>query len=228
MRVLRSAVRRCWRSSRSSPARRPPRLRPSRRRRPHRRQHPLPRRKRCRSPTSRRPLEPTSSRRRPELPAGKTVDLTWGTVTGGWVVEDYYHFRGKKYAGRDDLARQVHGRRERSARRAIHDPRRLRRRSRSHRAHRRQAGRAERHRGHAELRADSGFRPRGHADRAQGQGARLADDGEHVGGELGQQPRRDSSRRPARRDRPSRGSARPDRRAITWSGCSPAIRVRVI
>src|SRR5262245_13258156 len=32
------------------------------------------------------------------LPAGKTVDLTWGTVTGGWVVEDYYRFRGKKYA----------------------------------------------------------------------------------------------------------------------------------
>ena len=32
------------------------------------------------------------------LPAGKTVDLTWGTVTGGWVIEDYYHFRGKKYA----------------------------------------------------------------------------------------------------------------------------------
>ncbi len=32
------------------------------------------------------------------LPAGKTVDLTWGTVKGGWVIEDYYHFRGKKYA----------------------------------------------------------------------------------------------------------------------------------
>jgi hypothetical protein len=32
------------------------------------------------------------------LPAGKTVDLVWGTVEGGWVVEDYYHFRGKKYA----------------------------------------------------------------------------------------------------------------------------------
>ena len=32
------------------------------------------------------------------LPPGKTVDLVWGTVTGGWVVEDYYHFRGKKYA----------------------------------------------------------------------------------------------------------------------------------
>src|SRR5262249_5293262 len=31
------------------------------------------------------------------LPAGKTVDLGWGTVNGGWVVEDYYHFRGKKY-----------------------------------------------------------------------------------------------------------------------------------
>jgi len=32
------------------------------------------------------------------LPAGKTVELSWKTVTGGWVVEDYYHFRGKKYA----------------------------------------------------------------------------------------------------------------------------------
>src|SRR5262245_44333639 len=32
------------------------------------------------------------------LPAGKAVDLTWGTVTGGWVVEDYYKFLGKKYA----------------------------------------------------------------------------------------------------------------------------------
>jgi len=32
------------------------------------------------------------------LPAGKTVGLTWGTVQGGWVVEDYYHFRGKKYS----------------------------------------------------------------------------------------------------------------------------------
>ena len=32
------------------------------------------------------------------LPAGKTVDLKWGTVTGGWVLEDYYHFRGKKYS----------------------------------------------------------------------------------------------------------------------------------
>jgi hypothetical protein len=31
------------------------------------------------------------------LPADKTVDLTWGTVTGGWVVEDYYRFLGKKY-----------------------------------------------------------------------------------------------------------------------------------
>jgi hypothetical protein len=32
------------------------------------------------------------------LPAGQTVDLVWGTVTGGWVIEDYYHFRGKKYS----------------------------------------------------------------------------------------------------------------------------------
>src|SRR5262245_56635167 len=32
------------------------------------------------------------------LPAGKTLELAWGTVTGGWVIEDYYHFRGKKYS----------------------------------------------------------------------------------------------------------------------------------
>jgi hypothetical protein len=32
------------------------------------------------------------------LPAGKTVELKWETVSGGWVIEDYYHFRGKKYA----------------------------------------------------------------------------------------------------------------------------------
>jgi hypothetical protein len=31
------------------------------------------------------------------LPAGASVDLRWGTVSGGWVIEDYYHFRGKKY-----------------------------------------------------------------------------------------------------------------------------------
>ena len=31
------------------------------------------------------------------LPPGKTVDLTWSTVTGGWVIEDYYRFLGKKY-----------------------------------------------------------------------------------------------------------------------------------
>jgi hypothetical protein len=32
-----------------------------------------------------------------DLPAGKKVELQWGTVTGGWVIEDYYHFKGKKY-----------------------------------------------------------------------------------------------------------------------------------
>ena len=31
------------------------------------------------------------------LPAGKTIELGWKTVSGGWVIEDYYHFRGKKY-----------------------------------------------------------------------------------------------------------------------------------
>jgi hypothetical protein len=32
------------------------------------------------------------------LPPGKTVQLLWKTMTGGWVVEGYYNFRGKKYA----------------------------------------------------------------------------------------------------------------------------------
>ena len=32
------------------------------------------------------------------LPAGKTVELKWSTVTGGWVIEDNYYFRGKKYS----------------------------------------------------------------------------------------------------------------------------------
>jgi hypothetical protein len=32
------------------------------------------------------------------LSAGKTVDLNWGTVKGGWIIEDYYYFRGKKFS----------------------------------------------------------------------------------------------------------------------------------
>jgi hypothetical protein len=32
------------------------------------------------------------------LPAGQTVELTWKTVSGGWVIEDSYYFRGKQYA----------------------------------------------------------------------------------------------------------------------------------
>jgi hypothetical protein len=31
------------------------------------------------------------------LPPSRTVDLLWQTVNGGWVIEDYYHFRGKKF-----------------------------------------------------------------------------------------------------------------------------------
>jgi len=31
------------------------------------------------------------------LPANKELNLVWGTVDGGWVIEDYFHFRGKKY-----------------------------------------------------------------------------------------------------------------------------------
>jgi hypothetical protein len=32
------------------------------------------------------------------LPPNRTVDLVWGTVTGGWVIEDYHRFRGKRFA----------------------------------------------------------------------------------------------------------------------------------
>ncbi len=32
------------------------------------------------------------------LPPGATVNLTWKTVTGGWVINDYYHFGGKKFS----------------------------------------------------------------------------------------------------------------------------------
>src|SRR5258705_6764030 len=31
------------------------------------------------------------------LPPNRTVDLLWETVEGGWVVEDGYRFRGKKF-----------------------------------------------------------------------------------------------------------------------------------
>jgi hypothetical protein len=32
------------------------------------------------------------------LPANRSVELIWKTVQGGWVIEDYYHFRGKKFS----------------------------------------------------------------------------------------------------------------------------------
>ncbi len=31
------------------------------------------------------------------LPPGADAELQWATVSGGWVIEDYYHFRGKQY-----------------------------------------------------------------------------------------------------------------------------------
>ena len=31
------------------------------------------------------------------LPPNRTVDLAWGTVDGGWVVEDGYRFKGKHF-----------------------------------------------------------------------------------------------------------------------------------
>jgi hypothetical protein len=32
-----------------------------------------------------------------DLPANQAIDLSWETVDGGWVIQDYYHFGGKKY-----------------------------------------------------------------------------------------------------------------------------------
>jgi len=32
------------------------------------------------------------------LPPGTDIELQWATVSGGWVIEDYYNFRGKQYA----------------------------------------------------------------------------------------------------------------------------------
>ena len=31
------------------------------------------------------------------LPPNRRLDLVWGTVNGGWVVEDYHRFRGKRF-----------------------------------------------------------------------------------------------------------------------------------
>jgi hypothetical protein len=32
------------------------------------------------------------------LPADQAVELEWSTVTGGWLIQDYYYFRGRKYS----------------------------------------------------------------------------------------------------------------------------------
>jgi len=41
------------------------------------------------------------------LPPGRKVDLLWKTVNGGWVIEDYYHFRGKKFTETSTSIAQV-------------------------------------------------------------------------------------------------------------------------
>jgi hypothetical protein len=41
------------------------------------------------------------------LPPNQKVDLVWGTVNGGWVVEDYYRFRGKKYTNTNKTLTQA-------------------------------------------------------------------------------------------------------------------------
>ncbi len=47
---------------------------------------------------SQKPVPGTSVQATAEgLPANRKVNLVWGTVDGGWVIEDYFHFRGKKF-----------------------------------------------------------------------------------------------------------------------------------
>ena len=56
------------------------------------------------------------------LTPGKTVDLMWSTVKGGWVIEDYYYFRGKKYEPLQTRLGQISDRRARPAGGALRDP----------------------------------------------------------------------------------------------------------
>src|SRR5262245_50329295 len=52
-------------------------------------------------PTSEKPIVGAQIEATAEnLPPGRTVDLLWETVQGGWVVENGYRFRGKHYTDR--------------------------------------------------------------------------------------------------------------------------------
>ena len=37
------------------------------------------------------------------LPPGADAELQWATVSGGWVIEDYYHFRRKHWQHFEDV-----------------------------------------------------------------------------------------------------------------------------
>jgi hypothetical protein len=41
------------------------------------------------------------------LPPNRKIDLVWGTVNGGWVIEEYYRFRGKRFANTTRTLAQV-------------------------------------------------------------------------------------------------------------------------
>src|SRR4029453_2067828 len=41
------------------------------------------------------------------LPPNRKIDLVWGTVSGGWVIEEYYRFRGKRFANTTRAVAQV-------------------------------------------------------------------------------------------------------------------------
>jgi hypothetical protein len=42
------------------------------------------------------------------LPPNRTVDVMWETVDGGWVVEDGYRFRGKRFTDSSTLLERAH------------------------------------------------------------------------------------------------------------------------
>ena len=120
------------------------------------------------------------------LPPNRTVDLIWETVEGGWVVEDGYRFRGKRFTDSTKVLGRAQVDCRRAARGSLHHSGRFRRRSLRHRRRCGKAAGARRHRSDADLRDASIRRTHRHARRASRHRFRVADDGEHVGGELGQ------------------------------------------
>ena len=115
------------------------------------------------------------------LPPNRTVDLLWETVDGGWVVEDGYRFRGKRFVESTKvLVRATVGADGRlSARFTVPEDY-----GGVHAVIVADAGvpaRPGRHRGHPDVRDAPVRGPDRHAHRAPRHWLRLADDGQYRG-----------------------------------------------